>query len=96
MNLKNFIKNYLNTLKAVSQKIDIGSIIQIIKALERKLKQAKTIFVAGNGDKAKNLVDNYVLIPSFDCGLVEDCHMILNHLITAYFKRKIHPVTFYE
>lgn len=190
MNLKNFIENYLNTLKTVSQKIDIGSIIKIIKALERKLKQAKTIFVAGNGGsaatashlvcdlnktvlgknpkpnqkrfkiiclsdntptltmigndlsydlifseqlknfgqkddlllvisvsgnskniieaiktakslrvetvaflgfdggKAKNLVDNYVLIPSFDYGLVEDYHLILNHLITAYLKEK--------
>ena len=61
-----------------------GNSKNIIEALVT----AKTIgmttigFLGFDGGQAKDLVDKYILIPSNEYGLVEDFHLILNHLIT--------------
>lgn len=44
--------------------------------------------VGCNGGKVKDLLDDIILIDSNDYGLIEDTHMIINHLITDWFKRE--------
>lgn len=47
----------------------------------------KTIgFLGFDGGRVKPMLDCSVLVESDNYGFVEDAHMILNHLITAYFK----------
>lgn len=40
------------------------------------------------GGKVKDLLDDMLLINSDDYGLVEDAHMIINHLITDWFRNQ--------
>ena len=42
-------------------------------------------FLGFDGGKTKAMVDAYVLVPSGHYGHVEDMHMMLVHLVTAYF-----------
>lgn len=84
-------------LKNYGQKGDLLLIItgsgnskNIIEAIKtaKSLRMETAAFLGFDGGKTKNLVDGYVLIPSFDYGPVEDFHLILNHLITTYLKEK--------
>ena len=43
-----------------------------------------------NGGKVMALLDTPVLVPNFTYGYVEDLHMVLDHLITAWFCRRFH------
>lgn len=65
-----------------------GSSPNIIKAVKTAKKMGmKTIgFLGFDGGKVARLLDEYVLVPSKDYGLVEDCHLMLGHIITKYFK----------
>lgn len=48
----------------------------------------KTIgFLGFDGGRVKPMLDRSILVKSDNYGFVEDAHMILNHLITAHFKR---------
>jgi len=66
-----------------------GNSANILEAV----KEAKTIgietfgLLGFDGGKAKNMLDNYLLVESDDYGLVEDAHAIINHLLTDYFKK---------
>ena len=42
-----------------------------------------------DGGDARELADECVLVPSDDYGLVEDMHMILDHVLTGYFKVRL-------
>lgn len=179
-NTAGFANNYFDKIKVICDKIDLDGISDIIKTLEKKIKQGKMIFVAGNGGsaatashivcdlgktvgaralclsdgvplltalgndcsyddifsqplknlgkkgdlllvitgsgnskniikvvdtakklgietigflgmgggKVKSMLDNFFLVPSDEYGPIEDFHLILNHLITAYFAKK--------
>ncbi len=43
-------------------------------------------FLGMNGGSLKPLVDISIIVPSDDYGPIEDMHMILNHLLTAYLR----------
>ena len=45
-------------------------------------------FLGKDGGAAKSACDISVVIPSYDYGPIEDAHMMLDHLITAYFVRR--------
>jgi len=48
----------------------------------------KTIgFLGFDGGRVKPMLDRSILVESENYGFVEDAHMILNHLITAHFKK---------
>jgi len=175
---------YLNKIKRLCDKVDVKQVERVIKILEKKLKDGKTIFVCGNGGSAatashmvcdlvktsdkpfrvfclndnvplmtaiandvdyrcafalqlahlahkgdllivisgsgssdniievaevavsigmktvaflgkgggevKDLVDDYILVPSDEYGPIEDFHMILVHLITEHFYEDQH------
>lgn len=38
------------------------------------------------GGKARDLVNDYICVESSDYGVVEDCHLIINHMVTDYLK----------
>lgn len=40
-----------------------------------------------DGGAVRPLLDSWVLVPDFSYGFVEDLHMVLDHLVTAYFTR---------
>jgi D-sedoheptulose 7-phosphate isomerase len=42
-----------------------------------------------DGGEARELADEYVLVPSDDYGVIEDIHMILSHALTGFFKRQL-------
>ena len=42
-------------------------------------------FLGFDGGQTKELADAYVLVPSEDYGYIEDLHLVLHHLLTAYF-----------
>lgn len=41
-----------------------------------------------HGGKAKEILDDYLLVESGNYGIVEDIHGIINHLVTDYLKRE--------
>jgi D-sedoheptulose 7-phosphate isomerase len=66
--------NSSNALEAISVAKNIG---------------VKTYGILGfDGGKAKDILDDYLLIKSDDYGIIEDMHMILVHLITDWLKKQ--------
>ena len=65
-----------------------GNSDNIIEAMKwaKKMKMETVAFLGKGGGKAKGMVDECVLVPSDEYGLIEDFHMILVHLITDHFK----------
>lgn len=45
-----------------------------------------------SGGKAKEMCDLCIVAESTDYGIIEDAHMILNHILTAYFKQFVQSV----
>lgn len=67
--------NSKNVIKAVKYARDCGAI---------------TIGLLGfDGGKVKKFLDKYVIVPSNHYGRIEDVHLILEHMITDYLRRKI-------
>ena len=67
-----------------------GNSPNLIHAVERAREMGlRTAGLLGfNGGKVKSLLDTTVLVPDFTYGYVEDLHMVLDHLITAWFCRQ--------
>lgn len=67
--------NSKNVVKAMKYGRDCGAI---------------TIGMLGfDGGKVKKFLDKYVVVPSSHYGRIEDMHLILEHLITDYLRKKI-------
>jgi D-sedoheptulose 7-phosphate isomerase len=63
------------------------NIVQAALAAQRL--EVSTIGLLGkDGGKVRELIDHKLIIPSQDCGIVEDAHLMIGHLITHYFKVK--------
>lgn len=61
---------------------NILDVIEIANSLKMK-----TFGLLGfGGGKAKDLVNHSICINSNDYGIVEDCHLIINHMVTDYLK----------
>jgi D-sedoheptulose 7-phosphate isomerase len=63
------------------------NIVQAVLAAKR-LNVATIGFLGKDGGKVRDLVDEKIIIASEDCGMVEDAHVMIGHLITHYFKVK--------
>lgn len=63
----------------------------IIRAMRYARGRAATIIalLGFDGGEAIELADEHVLVPSDDYGLIEDMHMILDHVLTGYFKTRL-------
>lgn len=66
-----------------------GNSPNILKVLaEAKRMELQTVGLLGmTGGKAATAVDLAIIAPANDYGPVEDLHLIINHLIYAYFRR---------
>lgn len=61
------------------------NILEVIRTA-KKMKIDTIAFLGFNGGKVKDIISDYVVVPSNEYGPIEDFHMIFNHLITDYFK----------
>jgi D-sedoheptulose 7-phosphate isomerase len=59
----------------------------------RELGLRTTGLLGFDGGQVLPLLDTPVLVPDFSYGFVEDVHMVLDHLVTAYFLRRLPGVT---
>ena len=68
-----------------------GNSPNVIKGVEMAKKfNAKTIaFLGFDGGKLKDMVDHHVHVKSSHYGRIEDCHLMVHHLVTAYLHQKI-------
>jgi D-sedoheptulose 7-phosphate isomerase len=68
-----------------------GNSPNIIKAVELAHEMGlRTAGLLGfDGGKVRPLLNTVLLVPDFQYGYVEDLHMVLDHLITAYFYRHL-------
>lgn len=58
-------------------------------ALTARRLDVTTIGLLGlDGGEVRELVDHKILVPNQDCGIVEDAHLMIGHIITHYFKVK--------
>lgn len=64
-----------------------GNSINLIRAAHfAKERKAKVFGILGfDGGELLHLVDNYIHLPINDYGRIEDCHLVLNHIITSCF-----------
>lgn len=80
------LKNLVNTGDVVIGLSASGNSANVIKALEWAKKHgAVTIGLLGfDGGKLKSIVDHAIVFPEKHYGRSEDCHLIINHIITSY------------
>jgi len=67
-----------------------GNSLNIINAVEmaREMGMRTAGMLGFDGGKVFSLLDSPVLVPDFRYGFVEDLHMVLDHLATAFFCRQ--------
>ena len=68
-----------------------GNSPNVIKAIRyAQERSAEVIGLLGfDGGLACELADNAIVVPSRDYGIVEDIHLIINHMLVEYFKRHL-------
>ena len=68
-----------------------GNSPNILRAMEyARTRAAMNIALLGfDGGRAMELADEYVLVPANDYGIVEDVHMVLDHILTEYFQARL-------
>jgi D-sedoheptulose 7-phosphate isomerase len=68
-----------------------GNSPNVIRAMEyARARAATNIALLGfDGGRALELADEYVLVPVADYGIVEDMHMVLDHILTEYFRSRL-------
>jgi D-sedoheptulose 7-phosphate isomerase len=84
--LKNFIMND-DLVIGISGS---GNSKNVLNAIEYSNKVgARTFGIIGcEGGKLKDIAQKSLIVRSFDMQKIEDCHMILTHLIMQYFSKK--------
>jgi D-sedoheptulose 7-phosphate isomerase len=72
-----------------------GNSPNVVEALRvAKALGAKTVALLGfDGGRIKTMVDAYVIVTTDNYGHVEDIHMVLDHLITAWFREETKRAT---
>src|SRR5262249_45830514 len=64
------------------------NIVNVV-TMAREMGVRTTGMLGFDGGAVLPLLDTAVLIPDFAYGFVEDLHMVLDHLVTVYFGRRI-------
>jgi phosphoheptose isomerase len=74
-----------DVLIAVSASGNSPNIVNAIRYAQRQ--SAHVVGLLGfDGGMAAQLADNAIVIPSHDYGVVEDLHLIINHMLVQYFR----------
>jgi D-sedoheptulose 7-phosphate isomerase len=68
-----------------------GNSPNVLNAMRYAQEQcAEVIGVLGfDGGAAADIADVAIVVPSFDYGVVEDVHLIINHILVDYFKARL-------
>jgi D-sedoheptulose 7-phosphate isomerase len=68
-----------------------GNSTNIVEAVRvaRELELRAVGLLGFEGGIVRDLLDHAIIVPSDNYGYIEDAHMILNHLVTEYFKRVV-------
>jgi len=68
-----------------------GKSPNVIKAMEYARSQSAEVaaLLGFGGGPAADLADISVLVDSSDYGVVEDAHLIINHILVEYFRRRL-------
>lgn len=68
-----------------------GNSPNVLKAIRyARSRSAEVVGILGfDGGEAAKLADLAIIVPSFDYGVVEDLHLIINHILVEYFKQKL-------
>lgn len=63
----------------------------VLAAMRYARERAATIIalLGRDGGEAIALADECILVPSDDYGLIEDLHMVLDHVLTGYFRERL-------
>ena len=97
-NDEGFAEIFAGQLRNLARPGDVLIVISVSgnsENLVRGVHQAKQIgmttlgFLGHQGGKLVSMVDSSVLVQGSDYGPIEDSHLVLDHLITGYFKRKV-------
>jgi D-sedoheptulose 7-phosphate isomerase len=75
-----------------------GNSPNVLRAIEYAQSQSAEVaaLLGFDGGKAAELADLSVLVESHDYGVVEDAHLIINHILVEYFRERLaaeHPWT---
>lgn len=89
-----FSEQLVNLIQAGDVLIAIsgsGRSPNILAALRCARERAATVIalLGNDGGPARALADELVLVPSEDYGVIEDLHMILNHVLVGYFRGRL-------
>lgn len=68
-----------------------GNSPNVLRAIEYATsRHAQTVGLLGfDGGRALDLVDHAIHVRSQDYGVIEDAHLILNHILVEYFQRRL-------
>jgi D-sedoheptulose 7-phosphate isomerase len=68
-----------------------GNSSNVLRAVEyAKSRHAQTVGLLGfDGGRALELVDHPILVRSRDYGVIEDAHLVLNHILVEHFSRRL-------
>ncbi len=68
-----------------------GNSPNVLSAIEyAKSRQAQTVGLLGfDGGKALDMVDRPILVKSEDYGVIEDAHLVLNHILVEHFRNRL-------
>lgn len=75
-------------LIAISASGDSDNVLRAIHYARERCAEVAGI-LGFDGGKAASLVDVAVVVPSDHYGVIEDVHLIINHIIVDYFKSKL-------
>jgi D-sedoheptulose 7-phosphate isomerase len=85
--LKNLIRPG-DVLISISASGNSPNILEAM-AYARRCAATNIALLGFDGGRAAALADEYVLAPINDYGIVEDIHMILDHVLTEYFRARL-------
>ena len=71
-----------------------GNSKNLLRVVEtaRSKKLVVIALLGKGGGQLRSLVDAAVVVPSDDYGPIEDAHLAINHLLTAYFRQKLFSI----
>lgn len=63
----------------------------VLAAMRKARESAATVIalLGFDGGPAQELADELILVPTEDYGLIEDLHMVLNHVLVGYFRERL-------
>ena len=89
-----FSEQLMNVIRAGDVLIVVsasGNSPNIIKAIEYAQSQSAEIvgLLGFDGGRAAELSDLAIVVPSWDYGIVEDVHLIVNHILVEHFQDRL-------